>query len=122
MMKLKLICAAMAALIFSIGTVAAQTRGGSAESAAKTLYSAWKTKDRKKARSVADAKAVNKLFGTRFQPTWKFSGCNDESETQKGLMQCIFRDADDAILSVAFDTFKSGRSWRIRWLTFGAEN
>lgn len=107
--------------IFSV-FVSAQTSFKTPQAAANALYSAWKTKNKTQARKVADEKAINKLFGAKFQPKWKFAGCNDESETQKGLFQCIYKDSSDSVLSVAFDTFKTKKGWRVRWLTFGAEN
>jgi hypothetical protein len=91
------------------------------QAAAGALYAAWRTKNKAKARLAADDKAIDKLFSTRFQAKWKFAGCNDQSETEKGLFQCIYKDKSDDILSVAFDTVKTKRGWRVRWLTFGAE-
>ena len=107
-------------LIFPI-SLSAQTSFKTPQAAANALYTAWRTKNKAKARLAADDKAIDKLFSTRFQPKWKFSGCNDESETEKGLFQCIYKDSSDSLLSVAFDTFKTKRGWRVRWLTFGAE-
>ena len=107
-------------LIFTLPSLA-QTTFKTPQAAANALYAAWRTKDKAKARLVADNKAIDKLFSTRFQPKWKFAGCNDESETEKGLFQCIYKDSSDDILSVAFDTVKTKRGWRVRWLTFGAE-
>ncbi len=107
-------------LIFAF-SAAAQTTFQTPQSAANALYAAWKTKNKAKAKLAADDKAVEKLFGTKFQPKWKFSGCNNESDTEKGLFQCIYKDASDDLLSVAFDTFKTKKGWRVRRLTFGAE-
>lgn len=104
------------------GAATAQTGFKTPEAAVKALYAAWKSKNKAKARLAADNKAIDKLYGTRFQPKWKFAGCNNSSDTEKGLYQCIYKDPSDDILSVAFDTVKTKRGWRIRWLTFGAEN
>ncbi len=115
----------LSAVIFfavAVSNLAAQTTFKTPQSAAAALYSAWRTKNKEKARCAADNEAVDKLFGAKFQPKWKFAGCNDESDTEKGLFQCIYKDASDDLLSVAFDTFKTKRGWRIRSLTFGAEN
>ena len=101
--------------------VAAQTKFTTPQAAANALYAAWKTKNKTKAKLAAEDKAIDKLFGTRFQPKWKFAGCNDESDTEKGLFQCVYKDSSDDLLSVAFDVFKGKRGWRVRWLTFGAE-
>ena len=100
---------------------AAQTTFKTPQAAANALYAAWKTKNKQKAKLAADDKAIEKLFGTKFQPKWKFAGCNDETDTEKGLFQCIYKDSSDDILSVAFDVFKTKKGWRVRWLTFGAE-
>jgi hypothetical protein len=108
-------------LLFSINS-AAQTNFKTPQAAAKALYAAWRTKNKSKAKIAADTKAIEKLFGTKFQPKWKFAGCNNESETEKGLFQCIYKDVSDDLLSVAFDTFKTKKGWRVRSLTFGAEN
>lgn len=107
-------------LVFPFSIVA-QASFKTPQAAANALYSTWRTKNKVKARLAADDKAIDKLFSTRFQPKWKFRGCNDESDTEKGLFQCIYKDSSDDLLSVAFDTFKTKRGWRVRWLTFGAE-
>lgn len=107
-------------LIFAFSATA-QTVFKTPEAAANALYAAWRTKNKTKARLAADDKAIEKLFSTRFQPKWKFVGCNDESDTEKNRWQCIYKDASDDLLSVAFDTFKTKKGWRIRSLTFGAE-
>ena len=113
-----------AAVFFAVAVsnLTAQTTFKTPQSAAAALYAAWRTRDKVKARLAADSEAVDKLFGAKFQPKWKFAGCNDESDTEKGLFQCIYKDSSDDILSVAFDTFKTKRGWRVRSLTFGAEN
>lgn len=108
-------------LIFALPS-AAQTNFKTPQAAADALYAAWRTKNKTKARLAADDKAINKLFSTRFQPKWKFAGCNDESDTEKGRWQCIYKDPSDDLLSVAFDTFKTKTGWRVRSLTFGAED
>lgn len=119
--KKYLVCCVAVCLLLG-QTAAAQTNFKTPQAAAKALYAAWRTKNKTKARAAADNRAVEKLFGARFQPKWKFAGCNDASETEKGLFQCIYKDSSDDLLSVAFDTFKTKRGWRVRWLTFGAEN
>lgn len=118
----KYIFASIALCFVLSATAAAQTGFKSPEAAAKALYAAWKVKSKAKAWLAADNKAIDKLYGARFQPKWKFAGCNDSSDTEKGLYQCIFKDKSDDILSVAFDTVKTKRGWRVRWLTFGAES
>lgn len=118
--KMKLIIGLFFCFIL-LSPVTAQTVYKTPQAAANALYSAWRVKNRAKARTAAGDKAIEKLFSTRFQPKWKFAGCNDQSETEKGLFQCIYKDASDDILSVAFDVIKTKRGWRIRWLTFGAE-
>lgn len=117
---MKSITALILCLVFAF-SVAAQTIYKTPQAAANALYSAWRVKNKAKARTAAGDKAIEKLFSTRFQPKWKFAGCNDQSETEKGLFQCVYKDASDDILSVAFDVIKTKRGWRIRWLTFGAE-
>ena len=123
MKKKRLISAIVCCLVF-INQAAAQQQVTfkTPQAAAKALYAAWRTKSKTKARAAADSRAVEKLFGAKFQPKWKFAGCRDESETEKGLFQCIYKDSADDLLSVAFDTYKTKRGWRIRWLTFGAES
>ena len=113
-----------AAVFFAVAVVntSAQTNFKTPQSAAAALYAAWRTKNKAKAHLAADDQAVDKLFGARFQPKWKFAGCNDESDIEKGLFQCIYKDSSDDVLSVAFDVFKTKRGWRVRSLTFGAEN
>ncbi len=121
-MKKYTICAIICGLAF-LQQISAQTVFKTPQAAAKTLYSAWRTKNKALARTAADNKAIEKLFSVKFQPKWKFAGCADESETEKGLFQCVYKDASDAVLSVAFDTIKTKRyGWRVRWMTFGAEN
>ncbi len=115
----------LSAVIFfavAVTNLSAQTNFETPQSAAAALYAAWRTKNKTKARLAADNVAVDKLLSAKFQPKWKFAGCNDESDTEKGLFQCIYKDASDDLLSVAFDTFKTKRGWRVRSLTFGAEN
>jgi hypothetical protein len=119
-MKTLTLFAILCCLLFS-QPVPAQTKYATPQAAAKALYAAWKTKNKGKAKLAAENKAIDKLFEANFQPKWKFAGCNDESESEKGLFQCIYKDATDDLLSVAFDTVKTKRGWRVRWLTFGAE-
>lgn len=107
-------------LIFAF-PIEAQTNFKTPQAAADALYAAWRTKNKAKAKLAADDKAIEKLFSAKFQPKWKFSGCSDESDTEKGLFQCVYKDSSDDLLSVAFDVFKGKRGWRVRWLTFGAE-
>ena len=107
--------------IFSL-SAAAQISFKTPKAASDALYQAWRTKNRAKAKLVANNSAIDKLFSTRFQPKWKFAGCTDESDTEKGRWQCVYKDASDDLLSVAFDVFKEKRGWRVRTLTFGAEN
>lgn len=92
------------------------------QSATNELYSAWRTKNKTKARAVADGKAIEKLFSTNFISRRKFAGCTDQSETEKGLFTCIYEDPTDDLFNVAFEAVKKGKSWRIRWVTFAAEN
>lgn len=101
---------------------AAQTVFKTPQAASNRLYQAWRTKNRAKAKNAARNSAIDKLFSARFQPKWKFAGCNDASDTEKGRFQCIYKDSSDDLLSVAFDVFKEKGSWRVRSLTFGAEN
>lgn len=108
-------------LLFS-QNAAAQTVFKTPESVAKTLYAAWQTKSRVKARTAADNKAVAKLFSTNFIARRKFAGCTDQSETEKGLYTCVYEDPTDNLFNVAFEAVKKGKSWHIRWVTFAAEN
>lgn len=103
-------------------TASAQTAYKTPKEAANALYAAWQAKSRVKARFVADNKAVAKLFSTNFIARRKFAGCTDQSETEKGLFTCVYEDPTDDLLNVAFETVKKGKSWRIRWVTFAAEN
>jgi hypothetical protein len=102
--------------------LAAQTVFKTPLAASNALYQAWRTKNRRQAKLAANNSAIDKLFSARFQPKWKFAGCNDESDTEKGRWQCIYKDSSDDLLSVAFDVYKEKRGWRVRTLTFGAEN
>lgn len=108
--------------LLSIETASAQTIFKTPKDAATALYSAWSTKTRTKARLVADNKAVAKLFSTNFIARRKFAGCTDQSETEKGLFTCVYEDPTDNLLNVAFEAVKKGKTWRIRWVTFAAEN
>ena len=119
--KLYLIGAIVCSLLLWQPAAAQQSGFKTPQTAANALYAAWRTKNKIQARAAADNDAIAKLFSTKFQPKWKFAGCNDESDTEKGLFQCVYKDASDDLLSVAFDTFKTKRGWRIRSLTFGAE-
>lgn len=113
------------AVIFSLllsQTASAQATFKTPKDAANALYSAWRTKSRVKARTAADNKAVAKLFGTNFIARRKFAGCTEQSETEKGLFTCVYEDPTDNLLNVAFEAVKKGNSWRIRWVTFAAEN
>ena len=102
--------------------VVAQTTFKTPQAAANELYAAWRTKNKTKARAVADSKAIEKLFSTNFISRRKFAGCTDQSETEKGLFTCVFEDLTDDLLNVAFEAVKKGKSWRIRWVSFAAEN
>ena len=113
-----LLCATM---ILSLPVVA-QTTFKTPQSAANALYAAWRTKNKTKARAVADGKAIEKLFGTNFISRRKFAGCTDQAETEKGLFTCVYEDPTDDLLNVAFEAIKKGKSWRVRWVTFAAEN
>lgn len=108
--------------LLCLNEVAAQTIFKTPQAAANALYTAWRTKNKVKAKAAADNAAIEKLFGAKFQPKWKFAGCNDATDTEKGLFQCVYKDVSDNLLSVAFDTFKTKKGWRVRSLTFGAEN
>lgn len=101
---------------------AQQTTYKTPQAAAKALYAAWRAKSKTKARAAADNKAIEKLFGTNFINRRKFAGCTDQSETEKGLFACIYEDPTDDLFNVAFETVKKGKSWRVRWVTFAAEN
>lgn len=103
-------------------SVNAQTAFKTPQSAANELYSAWRTKNKTKARAAADGKAIEKLFSTNFISRRKFAGCTDQSETEIGLFTCIYEDPTDDLFNVAFEAVKKGKSWRIRWVTFAAEN
>lgn len=103
-------------------TASAQTVFKTPKDAATALYASWRTKSRVKAGKVADKKAVDKLFSTNFIARRKFAGCTDQSETEKGLFTCVYEDPTDNLFNVAFEAVKKGKSWRIRWVTFAAEN
>lgn len=118
---MKIICGLFFCLVLSF-SASAQAVFKTPKDAANALYQAWRTKNKAKARFAARNAAIDKLFSTRFQPKWKFAGCNDESDTEKGRFQCIYKDSSDDLLSVAFDVFKEKGNWRVRSLTFGAEN
>lgn len=113
-------------LIYSVSQASAQkvktTAYKTPQAAAKALYEAWHAKSKTKARAAADDKAVAKLFGTNFIARRRFANCADESETEKGLFVCVFEDPTDDLLNVAFETIKKGKGWRVRWVTFAAEN
>lgn len=108
--------------LLSAQSAFAQTTFNTPKDAATALYAAWRAKSRVKARFAADNKAVAKLFSTNFIARRKFAGCTDQSETEKGLFTCVYEDPTDDLLNVAFEAVKKGKSWRIRWVTFAAEN
>jgi hypothetical protein len=56
--------------------------------AARRLYLAWKSRNRKAALKVASDEAVKKLFGVRWRPM-KSKGCENEN----GSFECIYHDA-----------------------------
>lgn len=70
--------------------LASASRGGkisNPEVAAKRLYSAWKANNRRAARKVASAAAVNQLFQKRWsKPDMKFMGC----ENRAGGYDCSY--------------------------------
>lgn len=109
-------------MLVSSLTIAAQTTFKTPQSAANSLYSAWRAKNKTKARAVADKQTIDKLFGTNFISRRKFAGCTDQSETEKGLFTCVYEDPTDNLFNVAFETIKKGKSWRVRRVTFAAEN
>lgn len=126
-MKLKIKQAFAVVILFCAGAffpmhMIAQTTFKTPQAAATALYSSWRTKNKTKARAVADNKAIEKLFSTNFISRRKFAGCTDQSETEKGLFTCVYEDATDNLFNVAFETVKKGKSWRVRWVTFAAEN
>jgi hypothetical protein len=103
--------------------VSAQTSFKTPQSAANALfYAAWRTKNKTKAGAVANNKAIEKLFSSNFISQRKFAGCTDQSETEKGLFTCVYEDPTDNLFNVAFETIKKGKSWRVRQVTFAAEN
>lgn len=58
------------------------------ESAAKSLYSAWKRNSRSAALKVASTSAVNKMFKSRYTgPDWEFNGC----EKRASGYDCFYR-------------------------------
>lgn len=58
------------------------------ETAAKKLYGAWKSHDRRAALRVASSAAVNKLFRNRYTgPDWEFNGC----EKRGAGYDCFYR-------------------------------
>ena len=127
-MRLEIKKAFAAVILFgALGTLvspaaAQQTNSKSPQSAAKALYAAWRAKSKTKARRVAETKAIEKLFSTNFINRRKFAGCTDQSETEKGLFTCVYEDATDDLFNVAFETVKKGSGWRVRRVTFAAEN
>lgn len=125
MLKIKKISALailFCASILSSLPAAAQTIFKTPQSAANALYATWRTKNKTKARAVADRKAIEKLFSTNFINRRKFAGCANESEMEKGLFTCVYEDPTDDLFNVAFEAVKKGKNWRIRWVTFAAEN
>jgi hypothetical protein len=58
------------------------------DAAAKSLYNAWKSNNRRAALQVASTSAVNKIFRTRYTgPGWEFNGC----EKRAGGYDCFYR-------------------------------
>ena len=58
------------------------------ETAARSLYSAWKRNNRPAALQVATRSAVNKVFKTRWTgPDWEFNGC----EKRGSGYDCFYR-------------------------------
>ena len=120
-MKKHLFYAAIFCSLFS-ARIAAQTHFKTPRQAADALYAAWRTKNRKQAKTAADTRAIEKLFSANFIARRKFQSCADESETERGLFTCVYEDPTDNLLNVAFETVKRGKYWRVRFVTFAAEN
>ena len=119
---LLLLCFAITSISAKPSSINKQTVFKTPQSAANALYAAWRTKNKVKAKLAADNKAIDKLFSTNFIARRKFAGCEESSETEKGLFTCIYKDPTDDLLNVAFETVKKGKYWRVRWVTFAAEN
>ena len=119
---LLILCFAIISISAKPSLINHQTVFKTPQAVANALYAAWRTKNKAKAKLAADYKAIDKLFSTNFIVRRKFAGCEDESETEKGLFVCIYKDPTDDLLNVAFETVKKGKYWRVRWVTFAAEN
>ncbi|MBX7173993.1 MAG: hypothetical protein K1X72_23685 [Pyrinomonadaceae bacterium] len=107
----------IAILLFSlIGTANAQIFR-MPDAAAQTLYNAWRTKSRTKAKSAAVKSAVEKLFSVRPR-VMKFKGC---SKREEGDFECIYEDAKNDV-TVAMLIENTGRTYIVKSLSFSSES
>ena len=85
---------------------------------AKALYQDWQHGAAKAARKIADADAVDKLFGVRWR-AMKFDGCQSREE---GGFECIYRDAkDDFSMAMIVDGGVSVGGYNVASLSFSSE-
>ncbi|MDJ1495725.1 hypothetical protein QNI19_22505 [Cytophagaceae bacterium DM2B3-1] len=108
-------------LILCALPVKAQTTYATPQAAAKALFEAWRTKNRTKALQVANDESVDKLMGTIFRKQRKLTECHDASDTEKGLYYCVYGDSEDELLSVAFYMTKTRKGWKVKRVSFAAE-
>jgi|GEM_PF-5621869 len=99
-----------------------QTANQTPQATSKTLFDAWRTRNKANALQVATKAAVDKLFGTVFRTQRKLTGCHDASQTEKGLYYCVYKDSEDDLLSVAFYMRKTKNGWLIHQVSFSAED
>jgi len=87
------------------------------EQAAATLYSAWRSTNRAKAKTVTGVQNIEKLFSVRPR-TMKFNGCTKREE---GDFECIYEDHKIDLTLAMLTTRVTRRGYRIRSLSFSSE-
>ena len=89
------------------------------QAAAKEFYRSWRNHDRVRARKVAGARTVQKLFRTRANgPGWAFQGCN-EFDTPDPHFDCAFSYEGGAAIMTVSDSDAFG--WFVTGIRFQAD-
>lgn len=86
------------------------------EDAARTLYRAWRNRNRARASYVSNGAVVDKLFGVR-RRAMIFKGCQ---RSEEGGYECIYEDRKNDI-TMAMLTETSRRGFRIKSISFSSE-
>lgn len=117
MTKWTMVLACVCCFLLATFNATGQTIFNTPELAAQTLYTAWRTKNQVKARTVTGDEAVEKLFSVRRRPM-RFMGC---SKREAGDFECIYEDSKNDLTMAMLTTRVTRRGYRIRSLSFSSE-